>query len=187
MEMVVDIETLGQFYDAAIVQIGCALFSVEKGVFETKVWNIDIGSAMQHGQVTPATLKWWLDQEAGARRSVFDGTLALPDAVKHFMDYVAEKNPRCFWAHATFDFPILAHACRQAGVKPLPYKKLRDQRTIEDLLPDIEWPVREGIHHHAGDDARFQAEVIVRIRRKAIELGQPCKLDNREKSGGEVQ
>ena len=65
----------------------------------------------------------------------------------------------CFWAHATFDFPILMHAYRNTAIKPvLQYRSLRDLRTLELVAGDrIKWDEREGVHHNASDDALYQA------------------------------
>lgn len=156
----IDIETLGNGSDAAIIQIGAVTSDGEQ-------WEstIKFSSAMKHGVVDPHTLKWWMNQSSEAVSSVSSGTDTLEDALEGLHNFIKSTGSKYFWAHATFDFPILNNAFNSTGVKnPIHFRMTRDLRTIEHFFgKKIDWEEREGTHHTALDDARFQIKHLEKM------------------------
>lgn len=147
--VMLDLETLSSSSKAAVIQIGAVVFDLEElhSVFKA---TIGVADAKKYGEVSNDTLD-----------SAFSGTDSLAIALDKFTTFVNKVpgKPK-FWAHATFDFPIIANAYRATGNKfCIPYRDMCDLRTLEFVAGDfIKWEKREGIHHDATDDAIFQAK-----------------------------
>lgn len=157
--IMIDLETLGNHSDAAIIQIGAVVFDLEQ-LGESFKATIDIEDAMRHGKVTASTLKWWMQQSEDARQSVMSGTEKLSDALERLNEFVKKiGGKKQFWSHATFDFPILSNAFKATGKQnAIQFRECRDLRTLESFYGDrIGWYAREGIHHDALADCIFQA------------------------------
>lgn len=158
----IDLETLGNSHDAAIIQIGACVFD-KKEILESCGLDIDFKSACFAGSVTGDTIQWWMQQDDAAIKSVSkpDGRMTIQSALYSFEEWCKQYEIEHFWAHATFDFPILQNAYRAWDMTtPIHYRKCRDLRTAEFLLPDIERPEREGIYHDATSDAEYQAKCL---------------------------
>jgi hypothetical protein len=169
MHIMIDLETLSSNSNAAVIQIGAVAFGLAHIGPEFKA-TIDIADAMKYGEVSPSTLKWWMSQSDSARTSAMSGTTPLVDALHDLNAFIeAQGKDVQFWAHATFDFPVIMNAYNACGVKPaIPYKKMRDLRTLEMFWSDfIAWEAREGTHHDALDDAKFQASHAQLMLREA--------------------
>lgn len=165
MHLMIDIETLGRAHDAAILEIGCCLFTLDE-IREKFSWRIQVTDALKYGTTTPDTIKWWMEQSDEARKHVFGGSESdsLQDALNSLKDVIDYWKPSNFWAHASFDFPILANAYNVMDIEnPIYFRKCRDIRTL-DMLAHAEkienWPIREGTFHSAIDDAVHQAKCV---------------------------
>lgn len=165
LHCMIDLETMGRAANAAIVQIGWCFFT-EQEIIASGMRRIHLKSAIEHGEVGADTMLWWLGQSEEARRSVFtdDMTETLEDALLALKNEITLRDPRAFWAHATFDFPKLTHAYESTNVDdPIYFRNCRDIRTLDMLActGHIEnWPKREGIYHNAMDDAVYQAKCV---------------------------
>lgn len=161
MHVMLDLETMSSESDAAIVQIGAVGFDLG-AIGRTFKVNIDPEDAKLYGSVSHATMDWWDKQLEETRTSVFTGGKDLQLGLSNFTYWVKDffNDDIQFWAHATFDFPILDHAYKQLGLQnPVKYRKARDLRTLESFFGKlITWEKREGVHHDALDDAIFQAK-----------------------------
>lgn len=170
--MMVDIETLGTGYDAAIVQIGAVLFDpFGVGHVGSRRWNVLLDSAMEYGAVDASTLLWWFEQEESARKSVFFANRAslgfVLDALSSFW---RRSGAVGLWANgATFDPVILATAYRKTGVHlPWGHREVRDMRTLMWMAPEAarwgyyRWDEEnpDAIRHDALHDALRQASVV---------------------------
>lgn len=158
--MMIDIETLGTSSQAPIVQIGAVTNSGEEFLF-----TVDIDDAVRNGVVDGSTVKWWLSQSKEAIDSVFNTDIngGLEKGLKCFYKFCKDSNCDFYWSHATFDFPVISDAYHKNGVKPpYAYYNCRDLRTIEHFYGnDIKWSVREGVHHNALDDAKYQMKHLI--------------------------
>lgn len=158
-----DLETLGNTSNAPIVQIGAVKFNNDGVILDSFKRNIDIESLEKFNfKVNYNTIKWWLNQDKAAIDSVFNNTYSVSifTALEDFQKWIGKPNNYVYWSHATFDPPILVNNFIMVGLKNIiPYKLYRDIRTLIYLTGKTETK-REGIHHDALDDAKFQAEYI---------------------------
>ncbi len=153
-----DLETLGTRYNAAIIQIGACYFDRMTG--ETgKEFIVNVRPSKNDDRYTMDydTIRWWMEQSAEARESV----MYLPTSLKGGLQLLTEfiRPDSILWSHATFDMPILVNAFETESIAcPIPFRNMRDLRTLMDLAAlDKMKRERFGIHHNALDDAKFQA------------------------------
>jgi exodeoxyribonuclease VIII len=168
-----DLETLGDTHDAAIIEIGAVAFSVEKGIIERFSRVIELESAMEFGVVTPSTLGWWLARrdkpEAQLLTDIVNATYRyeLPTALYELSSFSTIHQPSAWFAHATFDFPILANAYNKTELTehiPFPYRRALDLRTLCALRPTIHRPSTPTLERHrAVDDAEHQAHWAIQL------------------------
>lgn len=169
MQVMIDIETLGNKPGAAIVSIGAVMFDPDAGMLDADYYcRILPASCTAAGLTIDAdTVTWWLSQDAAARE-VFapgDDLLPLPHALAKLAEFIETANgiDTMVWARgSSFDFPLLAAAYRAVGM-PVPwrYYNERDSRTVVKLTPDLVIE-RAGTYHNALDDARHQALHLMR-------------------------
>jgi len=167
-EVMVDLETMGNGPNAAIVQIGACYFSLSNGTIgKTFLVNVNLESVMANGALVDAsTILWWLGQSKEAQNSILGieefqnvETKDEDAALKEFNEFVAPAKH--IWSHATFDFVILMNAMRRLNIRTtFNYKSERDIRTLVGLLPkgvDLTQIERTGLRHNALADAVNQA------------------------------
>lgn len=171
----VDVETMSSDSDAAIIQIGAVIATLDDGIIARFEKTILPESALKYGKASGSTLKWWMGQSEDARKSAWSGDVTLPYALSEFFIFSGRLNidpnasapPMQFWAHATFDFPVIDHAYKIiGGTNPIPFRQTRDMRTVESFYGgDIEWDKRDGIHHTALADAEWQMTHLLKMLR----------------------
>lgn len=162
----IDLETLGSNPKAPIIQVGIVFFTVE-GIMTQSLLTVDFDEALRHGEADGSTIRWWLDQPKEAQQSVFKNPRPILEVADIIEKLLVAQNANFYWAHATFDFPILQSFFRALSRKyPLPYKRCYDLRTLEYLCGGIQWEERKGIHHNALDDAVYQAEHAIKMLKK---------------------
>lgn len=186
----IDIETMGDGHNAAVVSIGAARFdpyivSPFEGDDPYFYQEISLDDSVRQGfDITPSTIRWWLGQSDYAREAVKgDDVMGVVAALAKFAAWLAEKGPgglplssgmntftqpRNFvWSHATFDAVILENAYKRTGVpRPWSYRDVRDLRTLEHITfgryDKDNWK-RVDLHsktHNALDDAIRQAQMV---------------------------
>lgn len=170
--IMLDLETMGNGNNAAIVAIGAVEFNLpgrtrehweaRPGEFYQKV---DLESSVKAGmQIDTSTILWWMQQSDEARKSTFEGdTMPLGDACHRFSNWIEGIGPKdvAIWGNgATFDNVIIRSAFKAVGL-PVPWSFRNDKcyRTVANLLPHERQPVfeRSGTAHNALDDAITQA------------------------------
>ena len=170
-DLMVDIETLGTIKDAVITQIGAAFFDRHTGkIGKELLINIQIQDCLDMGlKVDAGSLKFWFEQSG---RSFLNNPVPLQTALDTLRRFYKEEKGALVWAHATFDFPILANA--YTAVKQgfaFPYKNLRDIRTLVDLSK-FEYIKGKGDPktHNALEDCRYQVKYCTEAFKKLYEL-----------------
>lgn len=162
--VMIDLETLGTTPDSAFISLGACVFDPSTGSIGKEFsMNFEWSSACEGRVIDPQTVRWWLTQSKEAQNSLF----SLPDHgfvgglwafQRWFRDYGGVP-----WSNgATFDIVMMEHAFRQHDI-PCPWKHwdIRDTRTLESLSKvNRKSIVREGVHHSALDDAKYQAKYI---------------------------
>ena len=167
----IDLETLDNKQTSAIIAIGAVEFSpYEFGLGEEFYRVIDINSAIKYGTVGGDTVKWWMQQSDEARKAIHSPNEVhmLPTAIGMLTQFI--DNNGIVWGNgSSFDISILEHAYTQLGlIAPWKFWNVRDCRTAEEMArpkaskKDIP---RQGTHHNALDDAKYQAEYVTHLYR----------------------
>lgn len=171
MNVMVDIETLGQAPHGAIVDIGWAFFD-EEGLQHGAAAKVDVEDSLRHGIVDGSTLCWWFRQSAEAIAEVFgsEGRVPLHEALNKLNAAIEKENPELVWFNPpTFDASILRFACSRLGLVPCwDFRQERCLRTLvgvaKGLDPTFECYESE-LAHSALSDARAQARTAARAMR----------------------
>jgi len=171
LDICVDLETMGKTPGCAIVAIGAVAFDLHACALGERFYTaVDLTSCMRYGLTTdPDTIKWWLGQSDTARRALTGAAKPLASALLEFTEYVESCGPtdnvRIWGNGPSFDNAILSAAYRAADLDP-PWRFWNERcvRTLTGMFPAIEERPRQGTHHHALDDAEYQAEHLIHIR-----------------------
>lgn len=159
--VMLDLETMGQGPDAAIIAIGARGFDPEHGLGPGFYITVDLEDAVRHGgTIDPSTILWWMRQSDEARAEFQRPGQSIETALAAFSAWmfehfdVADVN---VWGNGSdFDNTILSSAYQRAGIdRPWPFWGNRCFRTLKNIVP-MAMP-RTGTHHNALDDATTQA------------------------------
>lgn len=167
MDVMVDLETLGNGSDAVIVSIGAVEFDHRAPAVGREFYAvIDPHTCLEAGlRMDASTVTWWMSQSDSAR-AVFAATNKIPlrDALAAFSAWLPQNS--CVWGNgASFDNAILSNAYRACGMtQPWKFWDDRCYRTLKNLRPDVPFE-RVGTHHNALSDALSQAHHAVDILR----------------------
>jgi hypothetical protein len=172
LDVMLDLETMGTSTDSAIVAIGAVEFDMSTCKTGSSFYqNIHLADSAKHGRkIDPATVLWWMSQPDEARRALMysaEPLLHVLDKFDAWMECCAPRDQVRVWGNGpSFDNAILAATYASAGRKP-PWKYVNDRcfRTICAMFPSITKDERQGTHHNALDDAKWQAEHVLKIRR----------------------
>lgn len=165
-----DLETMSCTANAAIVAIGACEFDLDLGVTREFYQVVDLQSCISKKfDVDGRTVKWWLQQSEPARNAICAKGVDILDALKEFQGFLG-KNPQNYriWGNGSdFDNTILINAFQRHKVMaPWKYANNRCFRTIKASFPQIKMPESDGVHHHALDDAKWQANYLVALVEK---------------------
>lgn len=162
--IMLDLETMGNSSNAAIVAIGAVKFDVANGITDTFYQKVDLQSAVDNGGIMdPSTVIWWLGQNDTDRKEIqAAGSLILP-ALIEFSAWVDDRNALIWGNGAAFDNVILANAYKN-GRMNAPWWHWNDRcyRTIKAMYPDVP-KVLPTVAHHALADAKTQARHLIAI------------------------
>lgn len=165
MNVMVDLETLGNSSSSVILSIGAVEFDTITGQLGRQFYRvIDPQSCVDAGLIMDvSTVLWWM-QQSGEARQVFKEERKdhLNLALAEFAVWYPEGSS--LWGNgATFDNVILVNAYRACGIKaPWDFWQDRCYRTLKNLMPEVEHE-RKGVHHNALDDAIYQAEHAIKL------------------------
>jgi hypothetical protein len=183
IDIVIDLETLGQGNNAPILSIGAVAVTgagtaaaAIDGEFYSRV---DLESAIARGAVPDSeTIEWWWQQSPEARAEI-DGSRDRDDiraALVLFSNWLLQQSApqpdqdsyhadveRRIWGNSpSFDCVILGNAYRIGGnLVPWQFWEERDIRTLLDLYPAARLREFEGVRHHALHDARHEAHQLI--------------------------
>ena len=162
-DCMLDLETMGNGPDAAIVAIGAVMFEPGAGLGRRFYAEVDLGSSVLGGGVMDAsTVTWWLKQSDAAREPITSGRgLEIFTALSDFSAWLREaaSGDALVWGNGSdFDNVILSSAYRRAEIeRPWKYHANRCFRTLKALHPGIPYK-HTGTAHNALDDAISQAQ-----------------------------
>jgi len=160
--IMLDLETMGNSSNAAIIAIGAVSFNSSE-ITESFYEVVDLKSSVDAGLTMDAdTVLWWMDREDDARSQFKIGGLSLAVVLELFVGFVGPDA--VMWGNgASFDNVILANAYQALSVpQPWAYWNDRCYRTMKTLYPSVKMN-RTGTYHCAVDDAKSQAEHLIRI------------------------
>lgn len=168
--VMMDLETLGTRPGCVVLSVGACTF--DPFTHPDDPWpgknfsaNIDNVSCQDAGlTIDHDTLAWWNGQPLETREAFTVDARPLWQAVSDFHVWFSQVGGSYLWCNgAGFDEPIWRAAARAAGFPGVPWKywNVRDTRTAWHLggVNPTSIP-RDGLSHHALDDARHQARCV---------------------------
>lgn len=172
--VMIDLETMGNRAGAPLVEIGACAFNLTDGIFSNYAAGVSLASCMALGLKPDAdTILWWLKQGEEARMAIAKNPLAipLPAAAAGFSNWyrtLGDPARITVWGNgAGFDQPLLGAAYDAAAMeKPWRHSAERCYRTMKAAFPEVAPGPFEGVKHRALDDARHQAQHLMRILRR---------------------
>lgn len=191
----IDLETLGVGTKAPVISIGAVVFD-KKGIIGIFHTTLDIKHQLDSGlrKVDASTIQWWMSQSDAAKKVFREEaktvSVGLADFL-NFFDKLGDKKDIKVWGNGpTFDITILESLLSDYQLRtPWMYNHVRDLRTFKEYVYDGKETVRAGTHHHALDDAIYQAQIVIDgLNKRAIvdttklnlEVPTPKKLSIKE-------
>lgn len=168
-DVMTDLETLGTTPRAVVISLGAVFFDVNTRTFgPTFEMVLDTGEQIKRGrEVNPDTLKWWMQQDAAAKKVFHEKAKPVAEVLKTFSQWYLLNNPnRAFvWGNgATFDISILEDLYREYDLEcPWGYNKAMDVRTFKRFSRQGAQIKKSGVNHRALDDALSQAAFVMGV------------------------
>lgn len=173
LDLMIDLETMGRRADAAIVSIGAVFFDEHTGQLGREFYRaINLATAVENGgTMDPGTVMFWLGQPDEARNAIRFSTYHIHEALTDFLAFVEQEKATSYlrvWGNSPrFDCEKLDNALRGCGYSaPWKYYNERCYRTIRERAKWVDEDERIGLHN-ALDDAKHQANHLIKIRRMA--------------------
>lgn len=167
MDIMIDIETLGSNFDAAIVQVGWCLFDPfgEGIIGQPSTIDVELASSLEAGlKVEAQTIEWWMVQSEEAR-AIFASKDKQPlaSALEALRGEFDKHQIRCVWAcPPRLDLAILRN-CYKVVARSEPPWHHRVERCLWTLCALVGYDRKTlGPHptipHNAGYDAEAQVK-----------------------------
>ena len=168
--IMIDLETVNNKADAAIVSIGAVVFD-ENEIKEEFHINVNTDSCVGNGMsIDHSTLCWWMEQSREARLQAFRyNAVDLITALTGLSSFIEEpqnsQSDVVMWGNgAAFDNAILSLAYdRVKLVQPWCFWNDMCYRTISKLSGIKR--EQKGTHHNALEDAKSQALHLIEINK----------------------
>lgn len=172
--VMLDLETMGNKSNSAIVSIGAVEFNIETGETGREFYStVNLQSCLDIGlKINASTLYWWLKQNDAAKMKICEGEkgsdvqLVLAELQDWFNECIEQVK---IWGNgARFDIGILEDAYVACGYQEMPwhFRDERDLRTLVAFAPEIKNDVMtnfQGIEHDPISDCKMQIEYASRI------------------------
>lgn len=175
--VMLDLETMGNKSNAALISIGAVEFDIDTGETGDEFYDtIDLESCLDVGlKVNASTIYWWLQQNPKAQQEVAKGGNPINFVLQEFTRWMNERIADvCIWGNGSrFDIGLLEDAYVACGYKKMPwgFRNERDLRTLVSFYPEIktrvttEWK-NKMIEHHPIDDCKMQIAYATEIWNK---------------------
>ena len=162
--IMIDLETMGQSSQAAIIALGAVTFGPE-GLGDEFYETIDLQSSMDTGGIVDAsTVLWWMRQSDAARAEFKKKGKHITSVLMAFSAWIMLMPDVKVWGNgASFDNVILGSAHGRQHLE-IPWKFWNDRcyRTVKAAHPGVP-AVKSGTAHNALDDAKTQALHLIAI------------------------
>jgi hypothetical protein len=146
-DVMVDIETLDTTPTSVVLSIAAVAFGKRTYQQGPRI-VLDVQDQIDRGRtISASTLLFWLSQPPEAQKHFKKGLepcgdeLKNPIALARLASDLAQFDR--IWANGpSFDMVIIEDLFRTYHVTPpeLLFRKFRDQRTVQELIPDDQWP-----------------------------------------------
>lgn len=166
-DMMLDIETLGTKPGSVILSVGAVMFDPRGfGHGDTFYENVDATTCRAVGMITDQeTANWWASPDRDeARKKFMSNKKSIAYTCAALSRFFRDNHGVCVWGHGScFDVVLIEDAMRRVGFHETPwsFRNVRDTRTLFEYSGlDQNPPPRDGLHHHALDDAIYQAKCV---------------------------
>lgn len=146
IDIMVDIETLGNAIDATIIQIAAIGFDIETGRVQKHLQfdqTADIEKNERPITVNGSTLKWWMNTNPDLFKTLLtNGSPSSEQMIRDFQQWLCsiierygEKQVYLWGNGVMFDNKLLQHHMLSLGLTyPIFHKNNRDMQTLVDLV-----------------------------------------------------
>lgn len=167
--IMLDLETWGTKPGSVITSIGAVVFN-DDAITDHFHIHIIPETCVEVGlKIDASTILWWMRQSDEALKGFMEPAHHIETALADFSRWClagrGDSEPVVWGNGATFDNALLRSAYEACGIVA-PWGAFSDRcyRTAKSYRPDIKM-ARTGTHHNALDDARSQAEHLIRIHK----------------------
>lgn len=167
----IDLETLGFQPDTTVLTIGGVKFNPNaiSPAYQDFYYRFDVNEQLERGRSTDeSTLEWWGTQDPEVREEALGDQNRTP-----VLEILQALNRWCvgvdaIWCQGpTFDIVILENLFRQYEHHiPWPFWKIRDSRTLFQIMPTDPRKEIEFAAHNALEDCRAQALCVQKTLQK---------------------
>lgn len=177
MHCMLDLETLGTTPNSVVLSAGAVYFTKEQGIIKESYSVFSVKKQLKMGRVMDTdTLQWWMKQSPEARKvldEAFESREPHNLANQIMRDLADLKNDKQLddfknlkiWGNgANFDV-VLAESFFLYEYDSIPWKfwNVNCFRMFNKLTKCRDKVKREGVHHNALDDARYQAQCVLAV------------------------
>ena len=161
-----DLETMGNASNSAIVSIGAVEFDINTGECGKEFYElVNLQSCLDKGLIVNAsTVYWWLQQSEAARKQICKPSDNLHNVLEKLKSFMGCLGDFQIWGNsARFDIGILESAYRADGYEsitlPWNFRNERDVRTLVSFAPKVKehYPFT-GTEHNPIDDCIYQID-----------------------------
>lgn len=168
MHIMLDFETLATTPDAHVLSLGAVMVGLDlngERFSHEKEWFFTEDQPSRRKD--QGTINWWEKRDASARQvfqKCHDEGISLELFTHQFCDWVGGYyRPKVWGNGALFDIAIINHLLAQYDrTPPWRYADEMCYRTIKRFFRIEDGVIRQGTHHNALDDAKFQMECLMR-------------------------
>ena len=160
--LMLDIETMGNKSNSAIVSIGAVEFDIKTGKTGKEFYrNVSLKSSIDLGlNIDADTVMWWMNQSDDARKSLTnEKAISINEALLDFSNF-CNKDYQIWGNSARFDLGLMQDAYNKA-ILPITwdFRKERCVRTLVSFKPEIKKNLEfKGTAHNALADCYNQIE-----------------------------
>lgn len=184
LDIMVDIETLGNKTDSTIFQIAAVAFDIKTGEHINEFHSIANIAENEKLNVTGDTLKWWLNTNKELLTDLLNKGEESSDLLlwrfQEWLSILTLGHKVYFWGNGIlFDNKMIQHQLEALGLEyPISFRNDRDVRTILELaalkLGTTEKELRkkyydsETVAHDAYDDVANQIKLVCACYRELV-------------------
>lgn len=164
MNLMIDIETLDNKPNSAILSIGAVFFDKD-GLGKEFYVNIDLEDSIKNGfDFNADTFYWWLGQSSDSQKALINDRVKVATALHRLKVFIIENSDYQtlkVWGNGSdFDNVILSNAFNKVSPHtPWNFWNNRCFRTFVDLSGAER--VKPTTAHNALDDAKAQAQTLI--------------------------